>query len=860
MARSRRTIRSVAALVVAATLTAGVGRAAPGSWTQIGPDGGSVTAIVHDSTTSTTSYAVASSGIFKTTDGGTTWNRLGLDGLVQALAVSASNPATLYASAADSYVSSTGGIFKSIDGGANWTLVATAAVQTLAVDPTDASFVYAGTFSDGLLKTTDGGMTWNPSDTGITDTSGGTGAGVLAITIDRSTPSTLFATTCCSGTGVFKSTNAGATWTPSNTGLPPRGTGEQPEVVLDPTTSSTAYLVAYQQLFKSVDGGTSWSPTGAGLPTTVRKVGVDPTSPSVLYAGTYDGSAVDGGLSKSVDGGATFSPTGCGLHLVSDVEVRSDGSVFLATQVSNLHRRAGVYASTDGGASCALASHGITAFLAVANAVDSQNAGTVYMAAFGYGVFKTIDGGVTWTEQNAGLTGTGRRPFAIAVDPLTPSTVYLASGVQAGDGVWKSTDGTASWTQVLGSVPNITSLAVDPVDSQRLFVGSFTPPPPLPSPPPPFPTTIHRSVDGGATWSTTGLAVVFPTTIVVDPSAHQKVYVGTSNGVSRSTDGGATFPSGGAGLPPGGVGALAIDPADTTVLYAGTSSNGVYKSVDSGATWIPYNDGIATRQVTGVVVAPAVGGVFATVLLDGVYRRDAGDASWIPMNEGLHDLWVGAPSLDPTSPGRLFVGSESSSMFVRDFVACGCTPCETCDPVAGCVAAPDPSCTGTVRPARAKLQIRDLSGSSADRLVLRWRGDATSQPELGDPVATDDYLLCLYDESGPSRTTLVSASLPHGGTCGSRPCWTAVPAKGFEYANATGMPGGVTKLRIKPGLADAARTSLTARGGRLVLPPLPLGFPLRVQLRASNGLCQESVYSSTGVQRNDGRRFTGRAD
>ncbi len=161
---------------------------------------------------------------------------------------------------------------------------------------------------------------------------------------------------------------------------------------------------------------------------------------------------------------------------------------------------------------------------------------------------------------------------------------------------------------------------------------------------------------------------------------------------------------------------------------------------------------------------------------------------------------------------------------------------------------------------RARLQMRDGAGSTSDRLVLKWRGAATTQLELGDPVSADAYTLCVYDESGPTPQTLVSATVPPGGMCGTRACWTSVPAKGFKYASRNGAPDGIVRLRVKPGVDDAARTSLTAKGTALDVPALPLALPARAQLRATNGLCQQSVYSTGGVRRNDAQQFSGRAD
>src|SRR5262249_35086160 len=381
--------------------------AAVGQWSGIGPQGGRAFDVVNDPVSPTTSFASTAAGLFKTTDGATTWQLIGSGLFLRMPAIAASNPSVLYAVGGDVSLPDLNGVYKSTDGGVTWTLVfptgilSPESVISLAVDPTDPSIAYAGTENNGLFKTTDGGVTWNESDTGITDTVGIGGPRVSQIVVDPQTPSTVFALTCCNGAGIFKSTDAGASWAPSNAGL---SAPNSAVLALDPQTPSTLYALT-STLQKSVDGGASWTPAGVGLPEGLaRALAIDPQSPSVIYAGIIDGFGATGGPFHSMGRGATVAASGCASLGVASVAVRADGGILLAAENLFVYpRHGGVYASTDGAATCPLASQGITAFQAVSLAA----AGTLYLGDYSTGVYRTSDGGATWSNGNAGLPRLG---------------------------------------------------------------------------------------------------------------------------------------------------------------------------------------------------------------------------------------------------------------------------------------------------------------------------------------------------------------------------------------------------------------------------------------------------------------------
>jgi hypothetical protein len=206
--------------------------------------------------------------------------------IVTVLVIDPVTPTTLYAATLPDH-----GVWKTTDGAANWVQVNTGLgtgnfidVLTIAVDPASPSTIYAGTDAFGLRKSTNGGASWSP--TPIT-------ADVTSIAFD---PSTVPSTVYTSSSGIRKSTDGGATWSAP--------TGSSGVIAIDPTTPSTLY-VGGNGVQKSVDGGAIWTPVNTGLGADpVQALAIDPTA-STVYAGT------EAGVSATTNGGALWSARNC---------------------------------------------------------------------------------------------------------------------------------------------------------------------------------------------------------------------------------------------------------------------------------------------------------------------------------------------------------------------------------------------------------------------------------------------------------------------------------------------------------------------------------------------------------------------
>ncbi len=191
-----------------------------------------------------------------------------------------------------------------------------------------------------------------------------------------------------------------------------------------------------------------------------------------------------------------------------------------------------------------------------------------------------------------------------------------------------------------------------------------------------------------------------------------------------------------------------------------------------------------------------------------------------------------------------------------------CGPCETCDPVEGCLSMPRSHCRQPLAAMRAALLLKNGGSDQKDQLAWKWtKGAETHTADFGDPTFTTDYTLCVHDRGGPAGAyrTVIAATVPAGGSCAGKPCWTPVKTKGFKYKDKACTAGGVDTVTLKSGGDGKAAVTVTGRGANLGLAAdLDLTVPVLVQLHAGNGECWEATYSAAA--RNDTGQFKAKAD
>ncbi|MBI2834115.1 MAG: hypothetical protein HYX76_06780 [Acidobacteria bacterium] len=251
-------------------------------------------------------------------------------------------------------------------------------------------------------------------------------------------------------------------------------------------------------------------------------------------------------------------------------------------------------------------------------AVDPSNRAVIYIGAASGGVWKTVNGGASWQPifDSQGSFSIGW----VTIDPSRPNVVWVGTGernsqrsVAYGDGVYKSEDGGRSWTNVgLNHSEHIGRIVISPTDSDTVYVAAQGP---LWAPG--GDRGLYKTTDGGKTWDqvlkiseNTGV-----TDVVLDPrnpevvvaSAYQRrrhfftmIDGGPEAAIHRSTDGGKTWKKVNTGLPNDELGriGLAISPVNPDILYANVEAanrrGGIFRSTDNGVTWekrMDYNGG-----------------------------------------------------------------------------------------------------------------------------------------------------------------------------------------------------------------------------------------------------------------------------
>ncbi|MEO8432265.1 MAG: hypothetical protein ABI592_12200 [Acidobacteriota bacterium] len=636
-----RALRAFVLALIASALPA-TAFAGLNEWTSIGPygPGGNVRSLAIDPSSTSNLYAGTDGGVFKSVNGGVSWGAVNhgmTEFTIFAIAVDPQTPATVYAA-------TSGGVFKSVNAGNDWSArrsgLGTVRVQALAIDSSNPSVVYAGTRGAGVFKSTDGGTNWVAANSSLGSFD------VRGLAVSPASPGTVVAATA---SGVFRSTDAAGSWSPAG-GL----STSSSSILVDPTAPSVMYagadgLFTTSGVFKSTDSGATWAPANTGLGNvTVLSLSAKGGAPSTIYAGTQGA-----GVFVTTDAGATWKLVAGSPSTVSAVAAAASGaSLYAGTP-------AGFFRSADAGTTWRQEAVAFSTFTVNSIVFDPSSSTTLYAGvgrpgSSGGGVFKTTNAGASWVFTSAGLPDSTVQ--VLAVDPASPVTLYAGT---ASSGVYRSRDGGTSWIQASGGLTSQTVFSLAAVPGGTVFAGTAN--------------GVFRSTDGGTSWaaSSDGLSDRNVQALAIDPTAPSVLYAGTTSGVFKSSDGADAWTESSVGLTNFAVPSLVIDPSNHSTIYAGTVSvvgngpptgSGVYRSTNGGASWAPANTGIQGAGVTALATTFTGGTVYAGTGA-GVFRTSNGGASWSGVNEGLSEEVVDSVAVDPRSPGVVYAGTIQHSIF-----------------------------------------------------------------------------------------------------------------------------------------------------------------------------------------------------
>jgi photosystem II stability/assembly factor-like uncharacterized protein len=375
-------------------------------------------------------------------------------------------------------------------------------------------------------------------------------------------------------------------------------------------------------LYESMDEGGSWhrlAKLGSDDGFVLDSVVVDSADPATIYVGAWNNS-VDGGLWISHDRGKSWTEPvrlkGQPVHALA--QAPSDSHILYAGTLE------GVFRSSDGGATWTQISppdsHEIHEIESLA--VDPGNADTVYAGTW-HLPWKTSDGGKTWRNIKQGLI-VDSDVFSIIVDPEHSHTVYLS----ACSGIYKSENAGTLFRKIQGiptEARRTRSLMQDPEKREVVYAGTTE--------------GLYKTVNAGKTFERMTDADVVVNAVYVDPGDSNRVLLATDrSGVLTSQDGGATFTPSNQGISERKVAAVLVDRDNPELLYAGVVNDkkygGVFRSSDGGAHWEQLGTGLDGRDVfslaetkDGRVVAGTSHGIF--VLDDGANPAGAGSLAGV---------------------------------------------------------------------------------------------------------------------------------------------------------------------------------------------------------------------------------------
>ena len=717
-------------------------------WRSLGPDniGGRTRALVINPVNPSVMYAAGvAGGVWKSVDAGANWSPTDdfmANLAVVSLAMDPADPDVLYAGTGEGVYTHNIflqglGIFKTTDGGASWQqLPGTVSgvpsgafhyVNKVVISPNDSQRVYAATRT-GVWRSDDGGGSWtlklaNPTYLTASNNSNGCVVGATELVIRSDTNPDMLFTSFGTGQsdGLFRSFDGGDSWqayiVPPNQG--------RTTIALAPSNEDIMYLLmsdngsggqfgSVLSVFRSDDGGDSFtvqlnpnSLTGPWLLSNLilatgcvpggtysqgwydNIIAVDPVDPDVVWVGGID-------MFRSDDGGQNFDiaaywifytlspPPPFQLHPDHHTIVFHPGYDGVGNQTMYVGNDGGIFRTQNARAATSQEDCPLPGSLPLPQIVWQPLNNGYGVTQFYHGdAAKDRDLYVAGAQDN----GTNRvlsrnTPKAwklifggdggyVAIDPRDSQVLFVESQ-QLGN-LHKSIDGGASFTSAVNGLTDTDGVFIPPVamDQQNpdlLWTGGSRP---------------WRSIDSAGLWTAVGPDFVGPdqlSAIAIAPSDSNTVYLGYNNGyVVRSSNALAPVPTWqiqSNGLYGGWVSSLAVDPTDSNTVYLTYSSYGVphvLKSVDGGQSWANI-DGLAFNGIPDIpahwiAVRPCDSRQLYVGTELGVFASEDAGASWQPANPGLPHTVV--ESLDFQDDDTLAAFTFGRGMFLARLQPCG---------------------------------------------------------------------------------------------------------------------------------------------------------------------------------------------
>ncbi|MHC4063096.1 MAG: WD40/YVTN/BNR-like repeat-containing protein [Planctomycetota bacterium] len=524
-------------------------------------------------------------------------------------------------------------------------------VVSVAVHPDDPDTVYIASASGGVWKTSDGGVLWTP----LTDELATLNHG--CVTLDPSNPDTVYVgtgeyTTATSGAGLFRSTDAGATWIQISTAAQVGSTCSR--VIVDPSDPLRIHLTGNDGYVRTTDGGATWTNYLSG---SASDLALDPEYPQRLYVGRHGD-----GIYRSTNGGTTWTKLTSGLPssnvhriilgMAGEGQATIGPTPLYAAIINGGAGLRGMYKTTNGGSSWTELANTPDfpypqGWYDACVAVDPTDesvvyAGGVFPSYAVAGVIKSTDGGASWTDITVGTGGGQLHPDQHAITFGPDGTVWVGND----GGVWKSVDGGESWinTNETLAVTQIYNIALHPSDPGRVMGGTQDN------------GTAGREIDPEDWPQIIGGDGGFLAYDFAEPFRKYTTYVYLA--VFRfvnSTWTDITGPWG--GDPANFIAPLVMDPNDPHNLVGGTNRVWRTTNAHTAANWSAISTSVVADggRLNAIAVAEGASDTIYTGCTTGKVYLTTNAALWLNRSNGLPGGQISDIVIDPSDQGTAYV-------------------------------------------------------------------------------------------------------------------------------------------------------------------------------------------------------------
>ena len=657
-----------------------------GNWTLIGPTttipagggAGRVNCIRFQPGSTTIVYAGApAGGLWKSTNGGVTWSMWNTDALaaigVSDLAIDPGNVNIMYLASGDGDAGDTYslGVLKSIDGGLTWNATGLSwvvsqgrTIRKLLIDPSNTQIIHAAT-SNGMYSTTDGGATWAVTQAG----------NFFDAELNPSTPATVYATTA---TQCYRSTNSGSSYTSVFT----NGSANRLALAVTPANNAYVYMLAgsaanngFLAFYSSTNSGASYTQITVASPSNI--LGWASAGNDVGGQSWYDLSlaASPTNANEVLAGGVNiWRSTNNGQNWTLNGHWTGSGAPYVHADQHDLIYTNGTtcYSGNDGGFFTTSNNGGSWTDLS-----NGLQIGQMYrLSTAATNVNMNISG---WQDNGTNRVSSGTWTSVIGGDGMECIIDYTTTNIQYGElyygAVYRTANNWGSSAQIVssgGAGVNangnwVTPYIIHPTTNTTLLIGK---------------AGLYRSTNSGTSWSALGATTGGSGNIVsiaYAPSNPNYIYAAKTNAMFVSTNDGTSFTNVTGTLPVGSaqityIAVSGSDPNDVWVTFSGYSAaNKVFQSTNAGGAWTNISTGLPNLPANCIVYQNSSSDAIYVGTDVGVWYRDNASGGWVSYSTGLPNVVVDELEIQ-YSAGKVRAATFGRGMWESDLFSAGSLP------------------------------------------------------------------------------------------------------------------------------------------------------------------------------------------